>query len=124
MVLSLISATRRRKLVEAAARSRAERLLLWAAGASVLLYNAVGTLDILSTHAAVSRGVAEEANPLLRAAMTHLGPNWVGAKLFLQLVISGMVLWFPHRVVLGIFLGAIAFNAGVVWSNFRIAGLL
>jgi hypothetical protein len=35
-----------------------------------------------------------------------------------------MVLWFPHRIVLGLFAVAVAFNAGVVWSNLRIAGIL
>ena len=58
-----------------------------------------------------------------RAAMDNFGHGWIGAKLFLQAVITVMVLWFPHRVVLAIFTAAILFNAGIVYRNFQIAGL-
>ncbi|MEL7240651.1 MAG: DUF5658 family protein, partial [Planctomycetota bacterium] len=77
-------------------------------------------LDIASTQANLIAGSGEEANPVMRAAMAHLGPGWVGAKLFLQLVITGMVLWFPHRIVLTIFLVAVTSNAAIVVNNFLI----
>jgi hypothetical protein len=90
----------------------------------VLAYNAVGLLDIHSTAMGLRIDGVEEVNPVMRAAMENLGHGWISAKLFLQVVISAMVLWFPHRIVLAIFITAVAFNAGVVWSNMTIAGLL
>ncbi len=114
---------RQRQVAEQALRSRANRTALKVAWAAVILYNVIGLLDIYSTTAGLSLGVGEEANPLIKAAMLHLGPGWIAAKLALQLLISCMVLWFPHRVVIGIFLAAVAFNASVVYGNLRIAGL-
>lgn len=86
----------------------------------MVIYNIIGVLDIISTHAAISAGVAEEANPVMRAAIENLGGGWIAAKLFLQGVISFMVLWFPHRIVLGIFFVGMLSNAAVVFNNFRI----
>lgn len=107
-----------------AARSRADRTAFAFATAIVIVYNAVGLADIVSTIHAIALGAGEEANPVLRAAMEHFGPAWVAAKLLLQAVISFMVLWFPHRIVLAIFTAAVAFNAAVVWSNLQIGGLV
>jgi hypothetical protein len=53
--------------------------------------------------------------------MDNYGVAWIAAKLFLQIVISGMVLWFPHRFVLIIFTLAVWTNGFVVLNNFRIA---
>jgi hypothetical protein len=124
LVWSLASSKRRKRLAEAAAESRRDAGLVKAAWSAVILYNIVGGLDIASTWISIDNGAGEEINPVLRAAMDHFGPGWIAAKLILQAVISFMVLWFPHRVVLLMFVTAIAFNAGIVWSNFRIAGIV
>lgn len=120
MVWSIISPKRRRALSSDALESRSDegnQLVAWLA---VIVYAFVGAADIYSTLLGVHSGVAEEINPVLRAAMDHIGLGWVAAKLLLQGVISFMVLWFPHRIVLGIFIVAIAFNIGVVVNNLHI----
>lgn len=89
--------------------------------AVVMVYNFVGVFDIVSTIAAIELGVAEEANPLMRAIMDNYGVAWIAAKLLLQLLISAMVLWFPHRLVLIIFAFAVWTNGFIVLNNFRIA---
>lgn len=120
---SIFSAKRRKKLVEDATRSRAEPLAVKIAWAAVLIYNCIGLLDIYSTWLGVTSGAGEEINPLIRTAMDAFGVGWIGAKLALQAIISIMVLWFPHVIVLGIFIIAVAFNAGVVYQNLVIAGI-
>lgn len=124
MVWSIVSRKRRRKLVDEATRSRENPIAASVAIIAVIAYNAVGLLDIHSTSVGLSLGGVEEANPIMRAAMDNFGHGWIGAKLFLQVVISAMVLWFPHRIVLAIFVIAVTFNAAVVWSNLKVAGLL
>jgi len=89
--------------------------------AAVVAYNFVGVFDIVSTIAAIELGVAEEANPVMRTIMDHYGVAWIAAKLFLQVVISAMVLWFPHRFVLIIFALAVWTNGFIVLNNLRIA---
>lgn len=122
-MLSMLTRRRRRRLADQASESRESTAARRAAWGAVIVYNLVGLVDIWSTSLAIGLGVAEEANPVMRAAMDHFGPGWIAAKLFLQAVISVMVLWFPHRIVLTMFMLAVAFNAGIVWSNLRIAGL-
>lgn len=119
MVWSILSPKRRRDLSRDARLSRSDESNLVVAWCAVIVYNLVGVSDIVSTVLGLARG-AEEINPLLRLAMDNLGPGWIAAKLLLQGVISFMVLWFPHRIVLGIFIAAIAFNAWVVYGNFSI----
>lgn len=111
---------RRETLTTQAARSRGLALNRIVAVILVVVYNTVGAVDIVSTHQGVTSGVAEEVNPLMRVGMEHLGLGWIAAKLFLQGVITGMVLWFPHRIVLSIFAFAILFNAVVVLNNIKI----
>lgn len=123
-MFSILLKKRRGNMIEEAARSRADEKAFAYAIAIVLFYNVVGVADIFSTAHALNLGAGEEANPVLKAAMEHFGPAWVAAKLFLQGVISVMVLWFPHRIVLAIFTAAILFNAMVVWSNLQIGGLV
>lgn len=108
-------------LASDAAAARAGRRNIAIAFAAVVVYNFVGVFDIVSTIAAIGLGVAEEANPLMRAIMDNYGVAWIAAKLFLQIVISGMVLWFPHRLVLIIFIFAVWTNGFIVLNNFRIA---
>lgn len=121
MTSFILSRTRRAALAEDAAIARAGRTNMLIAFAAVMVYNFVGVFDIISTIAAIELGVAEEANPFMRAVMDNYGVAWIAAKLFLQLVISAMVLWFPHRIVLFIFIFAVWTNGFVVLNNFRIA---
>ncbi len=108
-------------LAHAAELARANRFNRWVAIIAVIVYNCIGVFDIVSTIAAIELGVAEEANPLMRAVMDNYGAGWIAAKLLLQFVISGMVLWFPHRVVLALFIAASSLNGVIVLNNFRIA---
>lgn len=108
-------------MAEDAAAARAGHRNLAIAFTAVVIYNFVGLFDIISTIAAIELGVAEEANPLMRAIMDHYGAAWIAAKLSLQLVISAMVLWFPHRIVLAIFMFSVWTNGFIVLNNFRIA---
>lgn len=121
MVWFLLSKARRSSLVEDAAAARAGARNAAIAFAAVAVYNFIGVFDIISTVAAIELGRAEEANPVMRYVMDNHGVGWIAAKLFLQLVISAMVLWFPHRIVLAIFIFAVWTNGFVVLNNFRIA---
>lgn len=119
---AILSAKRRERLIEDAARARRHSLAVKLAWAAVLFYNCVGLADIYSTWYGITHGLAEEINPLMKAAMENFGLGWIAAKLTLQLLISYMVLWFPHRIVLAIFITAASFNAWIVCRNFAIAG--
>lgn len=90
----------------------------------MIIYNFIGAADIYSTVYAIDIGAGTEANPVVRAMMEHVGDGWVLGKLALQAVISVMVLWFPHWIVIGFFSLATAGNAYVVYSNLTIAGLV
>jgi len=120
LVWSIISPRRRQRLIEDASESRSHDGRRAVAIAAVVTYNIIGVLDIISTSIGIGSGIAEEANPVLAQMMENLGSGWIGAKLFLQAVISVMVLWFPHRLVLGMFVVAIIFNVFIVLNNFRI----
>jgi hypothetical protein len=123
-VLSFLKKTGRDALSGEAARARRDAFSVAFAWTFVIFYNFVGVADILSTAYAIGIGVAEEANPMMRAAMDHFGMGWIGAKITLQVLICAMVLWFPHRIVLAMFATAVCGNALVVVNNLHIAGLL
>jgi len=123
LVWSLGSAKRRRKLVQEAAKSRASALSWQAAWVTVIVYNIVGAIDIYSTIVAIGSGAGFEANPIVRAAMVHTGDGWIAAKLALQGLISVMVLWFPHWIVISFFTVATVGNAWIVYNNLVIAGV-
>lgn len=123
MLSPIASAKRRKKLVAAAARSRESNLGMKAAIALIVIYNLVGLADIASTALALGVGTGDEANPIVAAAMSTFGYGWIFAKLAVQVLISAMVLWYPHWIVLGFFSAAIAGNAFIVASNFHIAGV-
>ena len=124
MVWSLASAKRRKKLAEDAQSSRSSIWRRRAAWLIVIIYNVVGITDIISTNIAIGSGAGIEANPMLRFAMEQAGDGWMVAKLALQGVISFMVLWFPHWIVISIFTIATAGNALIVYNNFAIAGVI
>ncbi|MEM8772073.1 MAG: DUF5658 family protein [Pseudomonadota bacterium] len=123
MIAFVGSAHRRRRLVADAARSRAFWARRLAAALAVVIYNVVGVADIYSTVLALEIGAGEEANPFVRAMMDHAGDGWVIGKLALQGVISIMVLWFPHWIVIGFFSVATLGNMWVVYNNLAIAGV-
>lgn len=124
MVWSLASAKRRKKIAEDAERSRASVWRRRVALAAVIIYNIIGVADILSTQYALDIGAGYEANPLMRTAMEQAGGWWIATKLALQGVITFMVLWFPHWIVIGFFTLATVGNAAVVYNNLVIGGLL
>jgi len=121
LALSFLTATGRARLVEDARAARAGYGNFAVAVVAVIIYNFVGLFDIISTIVAIDMGVAREANPLMRHVMDQHGAAWIATKLALQFVISGMVLWFPHRIVLTMFIIALTTNAFIVLNNFRIA---
>ena len=123
MVLSLVSSKRRQKLGQDARRSRASIWARRSAWALIVVYNVVGLADIASTVIAIDRGAGTEAHSFINILMTHAGEGWILAKLALQGLISFMVLWFPHWIVLGFFAVATAGNAWIVANNFAIAGV-
>ena len=119
----MVVSERNRKLVTDAQQARRSAWLrLWAAFI-VISYNAIGVCDIYSTTLALNLGVGEEANPFIRSLMEQTGNGWIYAKLALQGVITVMVLWFPHPIVLGCFTFATIGNAYVVYNNLSIAGV-
>lgn len=125
-MISLLSSERRARLMEQAARARGIWFNRQMALIVLIVYNLVGFADILSTHIAIGNGSAQEANPLMRAAMDHLEWEraWIAIKLALQFSVTAMILWFPHRVVVAIFSLVVITNGAIVVNNFRIAGWL
>jgi hypothetical protein len=113
LVFTLASSKRRQQLGEDARRSRASA---WQTG--------IGVADIISTVIALDAGAGVEANPFLNAMMVHAGDGWIIAKLGLQGLISFMVLWFPHFIVLFFFTMATTGNLLIVLNNFSIAGVI
>lgn len=92
----------------------------------VLVYNLIGFGDIVSTHLAISSGNGFEANPLMRTVMEQ-GPVeslWIMVKLLLQVFVSLMIVYNPHKIVLGIFTLITGLFASIVYNNFIIAGIL
>ena len=119
----LSSSKRRRKLTEDAESARASTRNMAAAWGLVVVYNLVGLLDIASTIIAIESGAGREANPIILAMMENIGGYWVVPKLALQGVVSVMVLWFPHWIVLGFFFLSMIGKSAVVYNNFAIAGV-
>lgn len=130
MILSLDAADRKtasqseRRLSKDAEISRASRFRWNSAVMLVIFYNIVGVLDIISTTIAIETGAGYEANPFIRLMMNEAGNWWIVAKLFLQGVITAMVLYFPHSIVLSFFAVATTWNGWVVYNNFVIGGVL
>lgn len=124
MVFSLTSPKRRQRLAREAEQSRMSAARRGVAWAIVIIYNIVGLADIISTNIAIETGAGIEANPFILGMMEHAGDGWILGKLALQGVISFMVLWFPHWIVIGFFSLATIGNAAIVVNNFAIAGVI
>lgn len=104
--------------------ARSHRKQFIASAIIVVLYNLLGCLDIVSTVAGLQSQMGEEANPFVRLLMDNLANGWILAKLVLQLAVSVMILWFPHRLVLWIFSFTLIIMGFVVWNNFALAGMV
>ena len=89
----------------------------------VTFYNAAGFADVFTTIHALGLG-ASEANPVVRTFMDLLANYWVIPKLGTQALVSAMILWFPHRLVLAIFTVAVAATGAVVWNNLQVIASL
>ena len=111
------------KAGEAARRARAVPANRIAALLIVVLYNAIGFADVASTAHGLSQG-AVEANPIVRSFMDALAHYWIAPKLACQLLVSAMILWFPHRFVLAIFSLAVAATGAAVVNNLLVAASL
>ncbi|MBB4658595.1 DUF5658 family protein [Parvularcula dongshanensis] len=111
------------KVGEAAQRARSVPANRLAALFIVVLYNAIGFADVASTLHGLSAG-AVEANPIVAAAMESLAHYWVAPKLACQLLVTAMIVWFPHRFVLTIFSIAVAATGIAVVNNMLVAASL
>ena len=112
------------RMNEFARLARADRRLFLVSAIFAVAYNVLGALDIVSTVAGLQGSMGVEANPFIRHLMENLANGWIPAKLVLQLIVTGMILWFPHRFVLAIFSVSMAITAAAVWNNLHIAGML
>lgn len=108
---------------QAAARARSVPANRLTALLIVLLYNAAGFADVATTAQAMGMG-AHEANPIVRGFMDLLAAYWVVPKLGSQLLVTAMILWFPHRFVLAVFSLAVAATCAVVWNNVQVIASL
>ena len=116
--VTLESANRRRNLVRYAHLARADNKLFWSAFAIIVVYNIVGMMDILSTGLALAVNVnAQEGNPFLSYLMESGDTTWIITKLLLQALVSFMIIWFPHKTVLMMFVPVVIINALVVLNN-------
>ena len=111
------------RIGEAAARARAVPANRLTAILIVLCYNAAGFADVATTVQAMGMG-ASEANPVVRGFMDLLSRYWVVPKLGSQILVTAMVLYFPHRFVLAIFSLAVAATTAVVWNNLQVIASL
>lgn len=113
-----------KKIAHYARAARADRRLFIASAIIAILYNVIGAMDVMTTLAGLQGGTATEANPFLRVLMDSLDNGWVTAKLTLQLGVSAMILWFPHRMVLGMFSVAMLLTAITVYNNLQVIGAI
>ena len=107
------------RIGEQAARARAVPMNRLIALVIVVFYNAVGLADVASTVQAINLG-AVEVNPMMRSVMEAIHHYWIAPKLAGHLLVSAMILWFPHRFVLALFAAAALTNFAVVLNNYQI----
>ncbi len=125
-MLSLLSESGRQRLSAFATKERLKPAHRITALALVFLYNMTGFADILSTQIALASGNGIEANPVIRTAMESLtwSNGWIIFKLTLQLLVSAMVIWFPHRFVMALFAFVVVVTGAAAVQNLSIGGLL
>lgn len=106
-----------------ARQARDRRGLFLASAIFALTYNILGGLDIVSTVVGLQAKLGAEANPFIRLLMDNFSSGWIPLKLFLQILVTVMILWFPHKLVLGIFSVSMCLTGWVVWNNLQIADI-
>lgn len=111
------------RIGEAARRAREVPANRIAALVIAVVYNAAGFADVHSTIQGLSLG-AVESNPVVGSFMEAFATYWVAPKLASQLLVTAMILWFPHRLVLAIFSVAVAATSLVVVNNLRVIAML
>lgn len=103
-----------------AARSRANATLVRWARIFSLAFVIVGSLDVISTNAALAVG-HEEGNPLVEALQDHMGPWWAVPKMLLHLALAWLILWIPSRRMLRITAFVTSVYLIMVANNFYLA---
>jgi hypothetical protein len=104
-----------------AANARANQRLVHWGRILALVFVVVGSLDVVSTNAALAAGHLE-GNPLVGSLQASLGPWWALPKVAFHLALAYLILWIPSRRTLRT---AVFVNLGygaLVANNFYIAG--
>lgn len=101
---------------------RQDRHRVLTARGVALLFVVLGSLDIVSTNAALALGYAE-GNPVMRFVQEGLGAWWAAPKLAGHLLLAWALVWLPTgRLLVGA--GAVsAAYMGIVAHNFALAGV-
>ena len=93
--------------------------MVWARILAVGLIVA-GALDCVSTDLALGSGGAREANPVVAAMQTALGPFWLAPKMAVHGSLAWMVVWFPNRPTLFALSAVALLTALAAVNNFAI----
>jgi hypothetical protein len=104
-----------------AARARSDWQLVRRARLLALIFVVAGSLDIVSTNAALAAGHIE-GNPLIGGLQDSLGAWWALPKYLFHVALAGLILWIPSRRMLKT---AVAVNLAyfaIVLNNFYIVG--
>jgi len=86
-----------------------------------LLFVVFGSLDVVSTEAAMAAGFAE-GNPFVRLMQEHLGTWWVVLKVAAHVLLGAAILWLPTRRLLLAAAAMVAVYAVIVARNLLLAG--
>ena len=103
-----------------ATRARSDGRLVRRARLLALIFVIAGSLDVVSTNAALAAGHIE-ANPLVEGLRESLGAWWALPKYVFHVGLAWLILWIPSRRMLKT---ALAVNLGylaIVLNNFHIA---
>ena len=82
-----------------AARARSDQQLVRWARFLALVFVVAGSLDIVSTNAALAAGHIE-GNPLVESLQSSLGPWWAVPKTLFHVGLACLILWIPSRRML------------------------
>jgi hypothetical protein len=107
-------------LVRVAAEKRRDHGLRRAARSLALAFVVLGSLDVVSTNAALAAGYIE-GNPFVRILHAEFGTWWLVPKLAAHVLLASFVLWLPSRRILWGAGALIAFYLTVVTHNFILA---
>jgi len=104
-----------------AARARSDGQLVRWARLLALVFVIAGSLDIVSTNAAVAAGHVE-GNPLVGSLQDSLGPWWALPKYLFHVVLAALILWIPSPRMLKVAAAVNLVYLAIVLNNFHIAG--